>query len=171
MPTKRASSRGPSASSPTTTAGTTPALNALLIAAAIGYGLSLLIERRDLSWPPHELLSGLDTLAGCLAMVGPLVLWRRADEHSGVGELTWMVAGLMVWVFDLAAVARGEIRGLSWATPIEPEVLGPAVLAVMIAGWLLGRRRWSWTWTSLTGWLLGLIWVGMGVLAIWSSRQ
>ena len=171
MPTKRASTRGQSGSIPGPSAGTTPALNALLIVVAVGYGLTLLIERRDLSWPPHELLPGLYTLAGCLAIVGPVVLWRQVAERGGVGELTWMVVGLMVWCFDLAAVARGEIGDLSWATPIVPEVLGPTALAVMIAGWSIGRDRWSWTWTSLTGWLLGLIWVGMGALDVWNRRQ
>jgi hypothetical protein len=32
-------------------------LNAALVLAAFGYGLALLVDRRELSWPPRELMA------------------------------------------------------------------------------------------------------------------
>ncbi|RUL89003.1 hypothetical protein [Tautonia sociabilis] len=166
-PTKRAPSRG---QAPNSSASSSPALNAALVLAAVGYGTMLLVDRRELSWPPRELLSSLATLAGCLAMVGPLLLWRKGAGEGTVGELTWMVGGLILWAFDLSALAVGRTRGMDWAAPVAPELLGPVILAVMVGGWRTGRTAWSWTWTSVTGWLLGLIWVGMGALAMLPQR-
>ena len=148
-----------------------PLLSAALVLVAMGYGLMLLVDRREVSWPPRELLASLATLAGCLAMVGPLLLWRRGSSEGTVGELMWIVGGLMLWGFDLSALAQGKSRGLDWAAPIGPEVLGPVVLAVMVGGWRIGRSAWSWTWTSVTGWLLGLIWIGIWILAMLPERS
>lgn len=171
MPTKRAPSRAQAAPSASATqSSASPMLNAALVVAAFGYGLALLVDRRELSWPPRELLASLATLAGCLAMVGPLLLWRRGAAEGTLGELIWMVGGLILWAFDLSALALGRTRGLDWAAPVGPEVLGPVMIALMIGGWRTGRVAWSWTWTSVTGWLLGLIWIGMGILAMLPDR-
>ena len=169
MPAKRTSPRnqGPSPSSP---ASSPPLLNAALVAAALGYGLLLLVDRREISWPPRELLSGLDTLAGAMAMVGPLILWRRGGGEGGLGELTWMVGGLIVWIFDLIALAEGDVSGRDWATPLEPSVLGPIALAVMLAGWRTGRSLGGWSWTNVAGWLLGLVWIGVGLISLLPRR-
>jgi hypothetical protein len=145
-------------------------LNAALVLAAFGYGLALLVDRRELSWPPRELMASLGTLAGCLAMVGPPLLWRRGASEGTLGELTWMVGGLIHWAFDLSALVLGRTGELDWAAPIGPELLGPVILAVMIGGWRTGRITWSWTWTSVTGWLLGLIWIGMALMAMLPDR-
>src|SRR5947208_10219555 len=90
MGAKRAS--GPAASA----AGSSdPAVgNAVLLVAALGIGLALLVQRGRLSWPPLNLLSSLSTLAGCLALVGPLVLARTASRDGSLGELVWLAAGL-----------------------------------------------------------------------------
>ena len=56
-------------------AATGPLFNALLLAAAVGYGLLLLVNHGRLSWPPNQLLASLYTVAGCLAVVGPSC-WR-----------------------------------------------------------------------------------------------
>src|SRR5262249_20644186 len=97
-----------------------PIVNAALVALALSYGLWLLIARGRLSWPPVELLSGASVLAGCLALVGPFVLARRDSSEGGLGELLWLTGGFLVWVFDLTALARGEVRGLAsaWVNPL-----------------------------------------------------
>lgn len=172
MPSKRAASRNSaSTASVSSTQGTaSPVLNATLVLLAIGYGLMLLVDRHVLSWPPRELLASLSTLAGCLAMVGPFLLWRRGLEEGTVGELTWIVGGLLLWAFDIAALIQGNVRELDWAAPIGPEILGPVILSVMIGGWRTGRLAWSWTWTSVTGWVLGLIWIGIWILSMLPQR-
>ena len=59
---------------------TNPAVvNAVLVGAALLWGAALLIQRGRLTWPPYQLLSSLSTLAGCLALVGPVILADRAS--------------------------------------------------------------------------------------------
>ncbi len=141
----------------------TPLVNAALVAGAVAYGTWLLVSRGRLTWPPTELLGNAYTLAGSLGLIGPILLARRERSEGGLGELVWMTGGLLIWVFDLAAVARGGARGLSWATPIGMQTMGLTILAVMLAGTrLLGVGR-SWAWTNVVGWGLGLFWVLMGL--------
>jgi hypothetical protein len=135
--------------------------NALLLLAAIGWGLSLLIQKGSLSWPPVALLSSLSTLCGCLALVGPLILARSAGGGNNLGELVWLTAGLLVWLFDLAAVIQGRARSLNWATPLGDRTMGLAILALLLAGWRCGLAGRNWSWTNVTGWGLGIFWVGM----------
>jgi hypothetical protein len=137
--------------------------NALLLTAAIGWGLSLLIQNGRLTWPPLPLLSSLTTLAGCLALVGPLILARSGGKEGGLGELVWLTGGLMVWLFDLAGVFQGQIKSINWATPLGNRTMGLAILAVFLAGWKCGLARRDWCWTNVTGWTLGLFWVGMAL--------
>lgn len=159
MPPKRTPSRVPAASSP-------PVLDALLVAAALAMGLGVLIARGRMSWPPTQLLQGGFTVAGCLALVGPVVVGRRAEGGAGVGELTWLSVGLLIWLFDLAAASRGEWPDLAWATPIGARTLGITVLAIMIGGWRCGLGGRNWSWTNVIGWTLGLFWVGLAFGAI-----
>jgi hypothetical protein len=144
--------------------------NALLIGAAVGYGLWTLVGRGRVSWPPHDLLTNAYTLAGCLALVGPIVLARREAAAGGLGELLWMTGGLLVWVFDLAAALRGNFQTVAWTTPLGYQAMGLTMLAVLLAGWRLRSGGRDWSWTNVTGWILGLFWVGMGLLSFWSSR-
>src|SRR2546423_12382609 len=93
MASKRSPS--PSRSAPAaapSSAGTGPVFNALLLAAAVGYGLSILVSRGKLAWPPDQLLASLYTGAGCLAPGGPVVLARGGGSGSGAGR------GGPVWV-------------------------------------------------------------------------
>ena len=85
-----------------------PLLNALLLGVALCGGLGLLFAKGRLSWPPTQLLASVYTVAGCLAMIGPILLHRRDSPEVGLGELLWMAGGLVVWVFDLAALTRGR---------------------------------------------------------------
>src|SRR3954447_25722308 len=106
-------------------ASTSPPLGtALLLGAAFCYGLGTLFARGRLTWPPDQLLASTFTVAGGLAMIGPILLHRREAGEIGLGELLWMAGGLGVWIFDLAAVVRGEARTLSWATPLGYEAMG-----------------------------------------------
>ena len=140
MSTKRAS-KGPSAGSGSSDHAIT---NALLLTAALGWGLSLLIQQGRLTWPPLPLLSSLSTLAGCLALVGPLILARSGGKEGGLGELVWLTGGLMVWLFDLVGVLQGQMRGMNWATPLGERTMGLTILAVLLAGW-------SAAWPAATG--------------------
>ncbi|HEV3122605.1 MAG TPA: hypothetical protein VGY53_11910, partial [Isosphaeraceae bacterium] len=67
-----------------------PLADVLLLSAAVGLGLWILIERGRVPWPPTHLLSNAYTLAGCLALVGPCVIWRRGGPSHSLGELCWM---------------------------------------------------------------------------------
>jgi hypothetical protein len=141
-------------------------INALVVGTAFAAGLAILVARGRVGWPPHHLLTSLYTVAGCLALVGPVVLGRSDAAGGGLGELLWMTGGLLIWVNDAAAVARGQWRSASWVTPLDHQSMGLIVLAVLLAGWrcrLIGR---SWSWTNVTGWILGLFWVGLA-LATW----
>jgi hypothetical protein len=169
MPPKRGGSKASSAS---TTAGAhgPPLGNALLLGAAICYGLGMLVMRGRVSWPPHQLMSSLYTIAGCLALVGPLLLARVDSGERGLGELLWMTGGLLVWVFDVAAAARGAWRTQAWATPLSYETMGLTVLAVLLAGWRCGLGGRNWSWTNVTGWILGVFWVAMAFSAMIPGR-
>jgi hypothetical protein len=49
--------------------------------------------------------------------------------------------------------------------------MGLTILAVLLAGWrcrLVGR---NWSWTNVTGWLLGLYWVGMALVTFLPERS
>jgi hypothetical protein len=166
MPPKRVATH----TAPAPSASPSPLMNVWLLGAAIGYGLLILVGRGRVSWPPHELLAGTYTLAGCLALVGPLVLARRGAAEGGLGDLIWMTGGLLVWAFDLAAVLRGEVRMLSWATPLGSQAMGLTILAVLLAGWRTRGGTRNWSWTNVTGWILGLVWVGLGMAALLPGR-
>jgi hypothetical protein len=147
-----------------------PLATALLLSTALGYGLWLLVQRGRVSWPPGDLLANAYTLAGCLALVGPLVLARRESSGGGLGELLWMAGGILVWVFDAAAALRGGLRVVAWATPLSHQSMGLTILAILLAGWRsraggVGGGR-DWAWTNVTGWSLGLFWVAMGLAAL-----
>jgi hypothetical protein len=144
-----------------------PLWNVAFVLVAVAYGLWLLVLRGRLAWPPDDFLNSLYTVAGCLALIGPLVLLRRDGmDGSGVGDLVWLTGGLLVWVFDLAAVIRGEARGHSWATPLGAPAMGLTILAVLVAGWRAHGGGRNWSWTNVTGWALGVFWVGMGLASL-----
>jgi hypothetical protein len=146
-----------------------PVLNAVLVGAALCYGLAILVNRGRVSWPPDQLLASLFTVSGCLALVGPIVLARGPGE-GGLGELLWMTGGLLVWVFDAVALFKGEWRTTAWVTPLGYQTMGLTILAVLLAGWRCRIAGRGWSWTNVTGWLLGLFWVGLALSTMWSAR-
>ena len=169
MATKRASAKPPASATPS---ATSPILTGSLLVGAFGLGLWTLVARGRVSWPPTQLLSSLFTVAGCLALVGPILLaTRKGRGEGGLGELLWMSGGLIVWVFDLAALAKGEWRGMSWTAPLGYQTMGLTILAVLVAGWRWRSASRDWSWTNVTGWLLGLFWVGMGLSTIAPAVQ
>ena len=82
-----------------------------MIGSALALGVGTLVARGRLSWPPTQLLASLVTVAGCLALVGPIVLLTRKGGEGGLGELLWMAGGLIVWVFDAAGTRARTWRG------------------------------------------------------------
>jgi hypothetical protein len=44
--------------------------------------------------------------------------------------------------------------------------MGMTILAVVIAGWRCRVSGQVWSWTNVTGWVLGLFWVGMAVVSM-----
>lgn len=162
MGMNRASSKPPAVSS-----SKAPFVTAVLLASALALGVGTLVARGRMAWPPTQLLGSLFTIAGSLALVGPLVLFsRKGTSTGGVGELIWMSGGLLIWVFDGAALVRGGWRTLSPATPLGSQTMGLTILAVLLAGcrWRSNHRDWSWT--NVTGWMLGLFWIGMGLASM-----
>lgn len=163
MAAKRTASRSGSGAPP---AASGPVFNAVLLGVAVCYGVALLVQGGRMSWPPHQLLASLYTVAGCLAAVGPIVLARGGEGESGLGELLWMTGGLLVWVFDVVAALRGDWRSTSWVTPLGYQTMGLTILAVLLAGWRCRVAGRNWSWTNVTGWLLGLFWVGMALASM-----
>ena len=126
----------------------------------------LLVQKGRLTWPPYQLLSSLSTLAGCLALVGPLILIRSGEIEGSLGELMWLTGGLLVWFFDIEAVVQGHWKTMPWATPLHDRTLGLAILAVLLAGWKCGLADRNWSWTNVTGWLLSRILGRHGILLV-----
>lgn len=167
MASKRVSSR----SAPSPLPGSAPVFNAVLLGAAVCYGLSILVDRGKLAWPPNQLLASLYTVAGCLALVGPIVLARGESGEGGIGELLWMTGGLLVWVFDAVALIRGDWRTTAWVTPLGYQAMGLTILAVLLAGWRCRVAGRNWSWTNVTGWILGLFWVGLAIASMFPGRS
>jgi hypothetical protein len=155
--------RVPSSSAGDSTSSEHAVTNAILVVAALGWGFSRLIQNGRLAWPPLQLLSSLSTLAGCLALVGPLVLARSGGKDGNLGELIWLTGGLLVWIFDIAGALQGKMKAVNWATPLSDRSMGLTILAVLVAGLRCGLSGRTWSWTNVTGWALGLFWVGMAL--------
>ena len=143
----------------------------VLILGALSYGLRLLVQAGRVAWPPDQLLHSLAILAGCLALVGPLLLLRKGGEDGGVGELLWLTGGLLVWIFDLAALSRGEWRNVPWTTPIGSQTMGLTILALAIAGYRWRKGGGPWSWTNVVGWTLGLFWVVSAMISMAPARS
>lgn len=158
MSSKRAGSRSAESSAPDRAI-----FNALMVVAAVGGGLLLLVQRGRLSWPPYQLLASISTIAGCLAMVGPFILARPDAAKGGLGELLWMTAGILVWVLDISSAAQGQWRTMSWTSPLGDRMMGMMILAVLISGWRCGLAGRNWSWTNVTGWALGILWISLAV--------
>jgi hypothetical protein len=45
--------------------------------------------------------------------------------------------------------------------PLGDRTMGLTMLAVLLAGWRSGLAGSNWSWTNITGWILGLFWVAM----------
>lgn len=157
MAAKRASSSGGGSGGPT------PLVNALVVLVALAYGAWLMTTKGWMTWPPSGLLAAAFTISGCLALVGPIVLFRREAGDGGLGELLWLTGGILIWVFDIAAALRGEANGIAWATPLGARAMGLTILAVLLAAWRTHGDSRSWAWTNVTGWILGLFWVGLAL--------
>jgi hypothetical protein len=134
-----------------------------LVGAALLWGAAVLFHRGRLTWPPYQLLSSLSTLAGCLALVGPLILIRSGELEGSLGELMWLAGGLLVWIFDIEGLVQGQWKTLHWATPVSDRTMGLMILAVLLAGWKCGLAESNWSWTNVTGWVLSTFWVGVAV--------
>lgn len=158
-PSKRISAGG-------SMAGGSALLNAALLAGALSLGLWMLVSRGQMTWPPSRLLANLYTIAGCLALVGPLVLARRGAEGA-LGDLIWMTSGTLLWITDIASVVQGNLKLANWATPLTYQPMGFLALAILIAGWRIHGARHTWTWTNIVGWILGLFWIGMALATLW----
>lgn len=149
--------------------GSFPVANTLLVAVAASYAVYLLVSRGRLNWNLQEFLTASYTLSGCLALVGPLVLLRPGmGAGSGLGDLTWLTGGLLIWIFNVANLVQGEGPRQAWITPLGATTMGLTILAVMIAGWK-SRGAGTLSWTNLTGWVLGLFWVGLSFYTLWPA--
>lgn len=142
-----------------------PVVTTILLLGALAWAFGLLFHKGMLEWPPVRLLSGLATIAGCLALVGPVILSRSGKVGGSLGELIWMTGGLLIWIFNLVGVAAGDLKSIDWATPLGPRTMGLIILAVMLAGLRSGLAGRDWSWTNVTGWALGLFWVGLAAAA------
>ncbi|GIW88862.1 MAG: hypothetical protein KatS3mg108_3186 [Isosphaeraceae bacterium] len=140
--------------------------NAAIITIALALGLWTLVHRRQLDWPPSRLFAAATTLTGYLALAGPLVLGRRTVHAAGLGDVVWLTVGLLFWLYNAASFLRGRFDLDQLHNPISPVGLGLAVAAVALASWRLHGPGRLWTWTNVTGWLLGLFWITAGAAAL-----
>ena len=149
----------------------TPLVNATLVASALSYGLWALVDRGRVSWPPRELLAAGTTFAGCLAIIGPIIVGRKDNGQAGLGDVLWLSGGLLIWVFDLAALARGRYnaRSFSWTGPLDSTTMGLVILAVGLAAVRARITAKSWSWTNVVGILLSLFWIGSALVGFWPS--
>lgn len=162
MATQRASGGGYSSSS-----SPPPIVTALLLVGAVGWSIGLLVREGMMTWPPTHLLACLATVAGALALVGPLVLSRAGRGGArGLGELLWLTGGLLIWIFNIVELLGGHRRTLNWTTPLGERTMGLIILAVLLAGLRAGLAGRDWSWTNVTGWALGVFWVGLA-FATW----
>lgn len=137
---------------------------------ALSYGCWTLVSHGRMQWPPTHLLASLYTVAGSLALVGPIFLFRKDPGMMGLGDLTWLAGGLIVWIFDGAALIRGDMRTIAWATPLTYQPMGLTILAVGLATWRGRVGGGHWTWTNVTGWVLGIFWVAMAASTLVPAR-
>jgi hypothetical protein len=143
-----------------------PLADAFFLSAALGFGVWILVARGRMDWPPTHLLSNAYTLAGCLALVGPVVLLRREPASSGLGELLWMTGGALIWLFDAAAALRGNLRAVAWTNPVGYQTMGLTILAVLLAARRARGAERDWTWTNVVGWILGLFWIATALFSL-----
>ncbi len=143
-----------------------PFATALWLIVALGLGVWTLVARGKLDWPPTQLLASSYTIAGCLALVGPILLLRKEAGDLGLGELIWMAGGLMIWIFDGASLVRGETRAMAWATPLGYQPMGLTILAITLAAWRCRVGGANWSWSNVTGWTLGIFWVAMAAITL-----
>ena len=164
MPAKRLAAKPAAAGSGSSSSPVL--LNLMMVGAAISFGMWLLISRGRVSWPPSELLANAYTVTGCLALIGPIVLLRRDAGEGGVGELLWMTGGVLIWLYDLIGFARGESRLDTLATPLGPRALGLTTLAIVAAAWRSRGASRSWSWKNISGWVIGVYWIGLGLATL-----
>ncbi len=158
MAAKQSRSRpGPSSES-------APLWNAVLVVGAIALAGYVLVVRGALSWPPHELTGSIGIVAGCLTLIGPLVLWgRRGEAGASLGDHAWMTCGVAAWLFALARWSIGGAPSLDWTAPVAPWVIGGVAASTACSGWRIAGLRPAWTWTGVLGASLAVYWVVAGL--------
>ena len=138
--------------------------NALLVAAAMAWGSEHAGSARAADLAPATPFSTASRRSpAAWPWSGPFILFRSGEIQGSLGELAWLTVGLLIWTFDLVALAQGQWRTIPWATPLSDRTLGLMVLAVLVAGWRCGLAQRNWSWTNVLGCVLGAFWVGMAV--------
>lgn len=161
----------PRGNRPETAGGSAPWGKAVLVGSAICGGFGTLVTEGRMQWPPTQLLASSAIIAGCLALVGPILLRKRGAADVGLGDLIWMAGGLLIWVFDAAALARGDYRTLVWANPLGYQAMGLIILAVGLAAWRCRLGVGHWSWTNVIGWTLGIFWVMMALMTMLPAKS
>jgi hypothetical protein len=139
-----------------------PAINFLIITAALLLFLRVSVRQGWVNWPPSNLSAILSALAGWVAIVGPLVLFRHEEQTGamGLGDRVWITTGIVIWLRFLQGVATGRIPGFDSITSlVKPSDMAIITLACLIGGMISRPKRVYWTWTNLVGWGLGLCWL------------
>lgn len=145
-------------------AGTPSALaNLVFVAIALGFGLWILVLRGQVTWPPDRLLASLAIVAGCIGLVGPLVLARSAAAEPGLGTALWWFGGVLLWLQNLAMLTRGEFEVAQCPIALGAQPMGLAVLAALIATWRTHGVGQTSSWPNVLGWILGIFWIGSGL--------
>jgi hypothetical protein len=135
----------------------------LLVAAALGLGLWILVSRGQVTWPPHRLLVSFSVVAGCVGLVGPLLLARSTATEPGLGTSLWWFGGGLLWLQNLALVLRGDFQLVQCPNPMGAQALGLAVLAALVASWRTHGAGQTSSWPNVVGWMLGVFWIGTGL--------
>lgn len=139
-----------------------PFLNLLILSGAVILFVKVGIRQGWIQWPPANLGSILASLAGWIALAGPLILFRHEEQTGGmgIGDRVWVTTGFLLWLKIAIQLFTGRFPSIEAVATI----VGPTDMALIsmacLAGGLIGRPKSShWTWTNLVGWGLSLCWL------------
>ena len=118
--------------------------------------------------PPNQLFASLGTVAGCLAMIGPIC--SIAATHPTRDSASWVSDGGWPCRTDLRPrrLGPGELHSMYWATPLSYQPMGLTILAALISACCCTVRAGR---DERDGLDLGLFWVAMAASTLLPARM
>lgn len=139
-----------------------PVLNLMILTGAGILFVRVGIRQGWIDWPPTQLGKILATLAGWIALAGPLVLFRHEEQAGsmGVGDRVWITTGLLLWLKLSLQIGTGNLPSVEAVTTLIDSRDMALVSAACLIGGMMGKPKNShWTWTNLVGWGMSVCWM------------